>query len=91
MLTAGINIDQVEEELHGGRPCIYFDNDLSGHLFQACFVAVRNGFRGEPRAGLCAAKPLCPAFGDPFSGALPVGRASYGEAKSWRRSSVSTI
>jgi len=35
--------------LHGGRPCIYFDNYLDGHLFQACFVALGKGFRREPR------------------------------------------
>ena len=61
--ATGIVVDQLEEELHGGRPCIYFDNDLNGHLFQACFVAPGKGFRGEPWAGLCAAEPLHLAFG----------------------------
>jgi hypothetical protein len=61
--AAGIVIDQVEEELHGGRPCIYFDNYLDGRLFQACFVAPGKGFRVEPRAGLCAAEKLHPILG----------------------------
>jgi len=62
LLAAGVVVDELEKELHGSRPCIYFDNDLTGHLFQACFVAQGKGFRGEPRAGLCTAEPLHLAF-----------------------------
>jgi|GEM_PF-7082391 len=91
-LAAGVIQDDVEEELHGGRPCIYFDNHLTGHLFQACFVASGKGFRRELRGLFCAPRTrYIWSFSIPFRRTPPAGVASCCEAKIMARVAGSAL